>query len=95
MNCYHPPCVSYARVVPGPFFPFSPLPKVDKLAQLFPSANVTKMVSRTPAILYLDIDRTVKPKAMWIKQAVGLEQEGLDRLVEQGKRRDAVDIVVQ
>ena len=53
---------------------------------LFPSANVTKMVSRTPGILYLDIDRTVKPKALWIKQAVGLDQDGLDRLIEQGER---------
>lgn len=54
---------------------------------LFPSANVTKMVSRTPGILYLDIDRTVKPKALWIKQAVGLDQDGLDRLIEQGETR--------
>lgn len=60
--------------------------QVDKLEELFPSANVTKMISRTPGILYLDIDRTVKPKALWIKQAVGLEQEGLDQLIEQGKR---------
>ncbi|CAM9163518.1 unnamed protein product, partial [Ascophyllum nodosum] len=59
-------------------------PKVEKLIELFPSANVTKMVSRTPGILYLDMDRTVKPKALWIQQAVGLDQEGLDRLIEQG-----------
>lgn len=54
--------------------------------ELFPSANMTKMVSRTPGILYLDIDRTVKPKALWIQQAVGLDQGGLDRLVEQGEQ---------
>ncbi|CBN79829.1 expressed unknown protein [Ectocarpus siliculosus] len=58
--------------------------KVTKLQELFPSANVTKMVSRTPGIMYLDVDRTVRSKAMWIQQAVGLDQEGLDRLVEQG-----------
>ncbi|CAM9339581.1 unnamed protein product [Hapterophycus canaliculatus] len=58
--------------------------KVTKLQELFPSANVTKMVSRTPGIMYLDIDRTVRPKAMWIQEAVGLDQQGLDRLVEQG-----------
>eukprot|EP00752_Nemacystus_decipiens_P010673 g9504.t1 len=58
--------------------------KVSKLADLFPSANVTKIVSRTPGVMYLDIDRTVRPKAMWIQKAVGLDQEGLDRLVEQG-----------
>ncbi|CAM9883799.1 unnamed protein product [Scytosiphon promiscuus] len=58
--------------------------KVTKLQELFPSANVTKMVSRTPGIMYLDIDRTIRPKAMWIQEAVGLDQEGLDRLVEQG-----------
>ena len=58
---------------------------MEKLIALFPSANVTKMVSRTPGILYLDIDRTVKPKSLWIKEAVGLDQEGLDRLVEQGE----------
>lgn len=60
--------------------------QVEKLATLFPSANVTKMVSRTPGILYLDIDRTVTPKALWIQQAVGLDQDGLDRLIEQGER---------
>lgn len=56
-----------------------------KLNNLFPSANVTKMVSRTPGIMYLDIDRTIRPKAMWVQKAVGLDSEGLDRLVEQGE----------
>lgn len=64
--------------------PHSHAPQVTKLQELFPSANVTKMVSRTPGIMYLDVDRTVRSKAMWIQQAVGLDQEGLDRLVEQG-----------
>lgn len=59
---------------------------MSKLQELFPSANVTKMVSRTPGIMYLDIDRTVRPKAMWIQKVVGVDQEGLDRLVEQGER---------
>ena len=49
------------------------------------------MVSRTPAILYLDMDRTVKPKALWIKEAVGLDQDGLDRLIEQGESRALCD----
>ncbi len=60
-------------------------PQVEKLQELFPSANVTKMVSRTPGIMYLDIDRTIRPKAEWIRQAVGLDQPGLDRLVEEGE----------
>lgn len=64
------------------------MPQVTKLQDLFPSANVTKMVSRTPGIMYLDVDRTLRPKAMWIQQVVGLDQEGLDRLVEEGKRTD-------
>lgn len=59
--------------------------QVDKLRDLFPSANMTKMVSRTPGIMYLDVDRTVRPKAAWIQKAVGLDQEGLDHLVEQGE----------
>lgn len=60
--------------------------QVEKLQELFPSANVTKMVSRTPGIMYLDIDRTIRPKAEWIQQAVGLDQPGLDRLVEEGEK---------
>lgn len=58
---------------------------MEKLAELFPSANMTKIVSRTPGVLYLDMDRTVKPKAIWIKQSIDLDQEGLDRLIEQGE----------
>lgn len=60
--------------------------KVKKLELLFPSANVTRMVSRTPGILYLDIDRNIKPKALWIKEVVGLDQDGLDALVETGEQ---------
>lgn len=60
------------------------IPQVTKLQELFPSANVTKMVSRTPGIMYLDVDRTLRPKAEWIQEAVGLDPEGLDRLVEEG-----------
>lgn len=59
--------------------------QVNKLEMLFPTANVTKMVSRTPGILYLDVDRTIKPKALWIKGAVGLDQDGLDSLIETGE----------
>lgn len=66
--------------------PLSPNTQVRKLQELFPTANVTKMVSRTPGIIYLDADRTIRPKAMWIQKAVGLDQEGLDRLVQQGER---------
>lgn len=61
------------------------LVQVEKFEALFPSANVTKMVSRTPGILYLDVDRTARPKVQWIKQAVGLDQEGLDALIESGE----------
>lgn len=74
---------------------------MTKLQDLFPSANITKMVSRTPGIIYLDIDRTLRPKAGWIQQAVGLDQEGLDRLIEEGKERSCrlpdrlIDMVVK
>ncbi|CAM9967768.1 unnamed protein product, partial [Discosporangium mesarthrocarpum] len=58
--------------------------KVERLRHLFPTANVTSMVSRTPGILTLDPDRTVRPKAEWLRGAVDLAPEDVDGLIEEG-----------